>query len=85
MVKGNGLIILTEEEDAERIKRIVQEAIQEYANREELIPFGSSDKIIDIDELRVLFGAKKVGENVVGSPSRRTVNDWIRRKVNPLP
>lgn len=81
MVKANGLVILTEEEDNARIKKIIQATIQEYngTTKEE------SDEIIGIDEVRILFGAKRVGDNVVGSPTRRTINSWMNRKEKPLP
>jgi hypothetical protein len=80
MVKANGLVILTEEEDDNRIKKIIHETLQAYSSNNI-----KEDKIIDIDELRLMFGAKKVGDKVIGFPTARTINDWIRRKEKPLP
>lgn len=79
MVKVNGLIILTEEEDEARIKKIVHEAIQEYGLE------AKEDKIIGIDELRLLFGAKNIDGKIEGFPTKHVIDKWCVRKKNPLP
>lgn len=81
MIHANGMVILTEQEDALRIERIVLETIKKL--KVNLID--DKPKLIGIDDLRLLFGAKQDGENIIGFPSRAIIYEWARRKDNPLP